>query len=306
MNFDNIDPRTVSVIYHADCNDGFGAVYAAWKRFGDAAQYFPCKYGKLPEDRWFVDKHVFVVDFSFPRDVLEHMKDAARSLVVLDHHKTAEEDLRGLPYAIFDMNRSGALMTWQYFHGSHVPRLIQHLSDYDLWQFTMQDTRPFIHRLNCYPKQFRVWDDISSMIERTVTDYIQFRDEGKIVETRHNMIVADIAKGAAPITFFMDDPKTPTLNRKKTATRVCGMGVNCSPVFSSDVGHLLAQKSKGLGERPFGVCWHYDANSKMIIVSLRSIGGFDTTLISRHYGGGGHEPASGFRMNPDDFFSDRF
>ena len=29
--------KNIVVIYHADCRDGFGAAYAAWKKFGDRA-----------------------------------------------------------------------------------------------------------------------------------------------------------------------------------------------------------------------------------------------------------------------------
>ena len=38
----------ISVLYHADCPDGFGGAYAAWKKFGDTAEYIPVKYGRTP------------------------------------------------------------------------------------------------------------------------------------------------------------------------------------------------------------------------------------------------------------------
>jgi len=34
--------KEIVIIYHADCPDGFGAAYAAWKKFGDKASYLPC------------------------------------------------------------------------------------------------------------------------------------------------------------------------------------------------------------------------------------------------------------------------
>ena len=41
-----MDPNSVNVvIYHADCTDGFGAAYSAWKQLGNRAEYYPCKHG---------------------------------------------------------------------------------------------------------------------------------------------------------------------------------------------------------------------------------------------------------------------
>ena len=35
-----VEPSSINlVIYHADCSDGFGAAYAAWKLLGDRATY---------------------------------------------------------------------------------------------------------------------------------------------------------------------------------------------------------------------------------------------------------------------------
>ena len=45
------EPTSVDcVIYHADCSDGFGAAWAAWKRLGNRAEYHACKHGQPPPD----------------------------------------------------------------------------------------------------------------------------------------------------------------------------------------------------------------------------------------------------------------
>ena len=119
------------VLYHANCDDGFGAAWAARKKLGDAAVYVPVKYGD-PLPPTVTGERVYVVDFSYPRDVLETLADRCK-VVVLDHHKTAQEDLADLPFAEFDMERSGAGMTWDYFFpGQPRPPLIDHIEDRDL------------------------------------------------------------------------------------------------------------------------------------------------------------------------------
>ena len=79
----------IAVIYHADCIDGFGAAYAAWRKFGDAARYLPMHHGDpwQPED--FADQIVYILDFSFPPPQLTALARSARAVTQLDHHASA-------------------------------------------------------------------------------------------------------------------------------------------------------------------------------------------------------------------------
>ena len=46
-----IEPSLVEVVlYHANCNDGFGAAYSAWKLLGNRAEYIACSHGTPPPD----------------------------------------------------------------------------------------------------------------------------------------------------------------------------------------------------------------------------------------------------------------
>jgi hypothetical protein len=73
--------------------------------------------GKPPPDVTGLD--VAIVDFSYKRPVMIELARKAKSILVLDHHKTAEAELIEPCPGIevhFDMNRSGAVMAWEYFH----------------------------------------------------------------------------------------------------------------------------------------------------------------------------------------------
>ena len=59
---------------------------------------------------------VYILDFSYPRQVMESLLSQHVKVIALDHHKTAQEALLGLRGALFDMNRSGAMISWEYFH----------------------------------------------------------------------------------------------------------------------------------------------------------------------------------------------
>ena len=153
------------VIYHNTCADGFGAAFAAWTVLGDDAEYFPCQYGT----DFFVEsfllqfngREVYVLDFSFPRNVMDVLFQNAKKVVWLDHHASVFKDW-GIPssdvadeitlglvqpndhHVVLDNNKSGAMLAWEYFHpGAEIPMFIKHIDDYDRWQFKIEGTKAF-------------------------------------------------------------------------------------------------------------------------------------------------------------------
>jgi uncharacterized protein len=124
------------VLYHAACRDGFAAAWAIWRRF-PGSEFVPVAYGSDPPD--VVDRDVVIADFSYARPVMERIADQCASLLVLDHHQTAEAALKNFAHpkarVVFDMNRSGAGITWDHFFpGQPRPWLIDYVEDRDLWR----------------------------------------------------------------------------------------------------------------------------------------------------------------------------
>lgn len=149
------------VIYHKGCPDGFGAAWCAWQTLGDTATYLPAAYGSDPPD--VEGKDVYILDFSYKRPVMEELIGKARSLRCLDHHKTAEADLAGLDGCEFDMERSGAAMTWDYFvAGMERPWLINYVQDRDLWHWKLPDSEAVSAALMAEPHDFEAWNRLSA------------------------------------------------------------------------------------------------------------------------------------------------
>jgi len=284
------------MIYHANCADGFGAAWAAWMRWGGAVEYVPCGYGQEPPD--VSGKHVLIGDFSFKRDVMALLAHSAASLVVLDHHKTAVDELQewilevgGEPapidindaaealdkvgaFAIFDRQHSGAVMTWQFCHpGREVPLLLRLIEDRDLWRFTLPETKPFGVWLRCEPFDFERWELIAQ-------ELIDGRDSERI-----------FGEAAAMQRFF--DMKVEEIGRLARIGRVGVHDVplcNCPPMFASEVGHWLLDQNP---DAPFVAC--YSDQGKARGWSLRSRDDrADVSDIARKFGGGGHRNAAGF------------
>ena len=143
---------------------GAAAACVVSLKFPDAV-LIPAQYGDTPPD--VSGQDVFIVDFSYKRPVLERMYKKAKSLVVYDHHKTAEKELEGLDYAVFDKELAGCSLTWrQLFPGSTLPRVLYHITKRDLWQHELYDDTDAICTALWHSEQ-----DLIKAIKRVLAHY---------------------------------------------------------------------------------------------------------------------------------------
>jgi len=267
-------------IYHGNCADGFGSAWAVRKRLGDGVEFHAGVYQNAPPD--VTGREVLMVDFSYKRPVLEKMIEVADTLVILDHHKTAAEDLAGLNNCrpgvkvIFDMEQSGAGLTWDYFHhGTPRPRLIEHIEDRDLWRFKLPGTREIQAAIFSHPYDFEVWDRLVFMAEDDGQRAMLIA-EGAAIERKHHKDIAEMVK-VVTRPMRIGGQLVPMANLPYTLT--------------SDAGHLLC-KEHGTS---FAGCYWDTPEGR--VFSLRSLDdGADVAEIAKQYGGGGHAHASGFRI----------
>lgn len=260
----------IYVLYHASCRDGFAAAYAAWKRFKKTKreiEYIPVRYQE-PPPRMKDKATVYILDFSYPRDILEQLKQRMSDLIVLDHHKTAEMDLKGLDYAIFDMDRSGATIAWDYFHPlTDQPEWLKYIEDRDLWKWKYNESDAITEAIATYPYSFEIWDnfEINNLLS-----------EGKgIIRLRDTHIESAVRR---PIWQTIGGHDIPTLNNN---------------LFVSHTAHALCKKYP---EAAFAACY-FDIPDNKRVWSLRSEGDFDVSKIAKIYGGGGHRNAAGYTEN---------
>lgn len=269
----------VLVIYHAHCWDGFCAAWLLHTVYPDA-EFVAAQYGKEPPDC--TNKRVFIADFSYPRLVMHTISEQARSLVVLDHHASAEHDLVSFaaqcmaegvekPTVVFELEHSGGYLTWQYLAErgmvpNTMPWLVSYTEDRDLWRWALPESREVNAALHSYPLDFAAWDVLA-----TYDPLAKLAVEGQAIVRRDQQILNDHVQVAY---------ETSLLGYKV----LC---VNASTLFSDIAGEL----AKG---RPFGVCWFERGDGKRQY-SLRSDAtGVDVSQVAKQYGGGGHTHAAGF------------
>jgi oligoribonuclease NrnB/cAMP/cGMP phosphodiesterase (DHH superfamily) len=258
-------------IYHGGCDDGFGAAFAIWKRDGDAVTYHPGVYGEAPPDVTGLD--VAIVDFSYKRSIMAELATKAKSILVLDHHKTAEAELAGLSdewpnvRVEFDMARSGAVMAWEYFHPlKPVPSFFLYLQDRDLWIKKLPGVDDFTAALRSYKKDFQVWNGLfKGNLPSLIT-------EGHAIQRYYRTLV-DSAKGHA---YF----------REIAGYRV--PVVNASLFMASEVAGELAEG------HPFAAVYAESDTRVMWSLRSRAPDGADVSEVAKRFGGGGHKHAAGF------------
>jgi len=258
------------VLYHGNCFDGFGAAWAAWRALGDRATYLPVLYGQeppaLPEDAT-----VAIVDFSYQRETLLKMRGSVASLEVLDHHKSAEADLEGLDFCAFDMEKSGAMLAWEWWHPHEPPpSLICYLQDRDLWHFRLPGSRKVSAWIQSYPFKFNVWSELAARLD---ADSSTVGIEGQAILRFKNQQVEIMCNNA--VIREVGGHMVPVAN---------------ATCFFSEVGERLCQLHP---KAPFAG-YYLDRGDGTRQWGLRSRGDFDVSEVAKLYGGGGHPAAAGF------------
>lgn len=276
------------VLYHANCLDGLGAKYAAWTVLGEAATYKAVQYDSdVPDYPYTQDDTVYILDFSYPREALMALHEKVGRLVVLDHHASAAKALAGLDFAVFDMNRSGATIAWEFFHpGEPCPILLQLLEDRDLRRFKNDLTRPITAAL--YSKA--IWQEMAFMDAlRKSTEYACQNKVAKCAETEvlvevlsHGLVLLEIERGV--IDSFI-------AKQKYTVRRYEGYSVVLYNTTSliSELGEALCKHTGA------DVSMSYFINNEgKVIFSFRSSpDGPNVSILAEQLGGGGHEHSAG-------------
>lgn len=283
--------RNTICIYHGNCADGFTAAWVVRKALGDGVEFYAGVYQQDPPD--VTDKNVILVDFSYKRPVLEKMCETAKSILILDHHKSAQHDLADWDAVgrmgecpiievgkcrvecWFDMERSGARMAWDHFFPGKEPgSLIKHVEDRDLWRFRMEQTRAFQANLFSYEYTFENWDMIDALCADDYK-YWSFIEAGNAIERKHFKDIKEF------------------INVAENRMVIAGHDVPClnAPYFwSSDAGHIMSDNE------PFAACYWDQPDGR--VFSLRSNkDGIDVSEIAKQFGGGGHKNAAGFKVS---------
>jgi hypothetical protein len=260
------------VLYHGNCPDGFGGAYAAWKKFGDSAEYVAIHRDVALPYALAGDDLIFI-DFCYPKPEMEAILSEAHSVTVLDHHEGVEDVVRTMPTYVYDEKRSGASIAWNYFHPDiPLPYFIKLVELVDLYKPLTDDDRALMRYAYAQPRTFAVWDDLTRRIEDPA-ERAQMVERGRTYGEYFNLIVEQLAQNGTLVSF---------------EGYTCYL-VEAPRMFTTDLGMRLADD-----EHPFTLIAHVRTNS--IRVSMRGRGKVDLTKIAQKYGGNGHPDSAAFSI----------
>jgi oligoribonuclease NrnB/cAMP/cGMP phosphodiesterase (DHH superfamily) len=271
--------------YHANCADGFTAAWVVWEKYGDI-DFRPVSYGK--ELLYGIEgKNIIVVDFSFSPEMMAYLEGAARTVVVLDHHKTAAENLSmydnqfrldhrvvcvGETLVEFDMTRSGAMMAWDFcFPSQNPPRLVRMVQDRDLWLWRIDGSREISILLTTIPKEFKDWRAFSVELETRPSVVLQ---KAKLLQGFYDGQIDKMCQTAVMVNFLGYDGVPVLFIPYQFASDACSKLLSLYPV--APFAAAITVRQDGFS------------------VSLRSEDArTDVSGIARRLGGGGHRNAAG-------------
>lgn len=269
------------VIYHHPCSDGTGSGYVAWKYLSTKyptreVMYKPMGIGADPPDD--IDgKNVLICDYSYRKDKLIKLLLKVNKLLVIDHHKSSQIDLKDIDekFKIFDMNHSGAMLTWFYFFPNiEPPLMIKYIEDRDIWAKKLPLTDEFTAWFYTLPLDFQVYDKynndelIKEMINTKGTNFIEL----------NNSYIKQAVNYAVPKFIQIKD-------------KYYFVAFVNSTIVKSDVGNKLLEHYPYID---FSAVYSISDSSNCTSFSLRSDDThLDVSILASSLGGGGHRNASG-------------
>lgn len=292
------------VIYHGGCRDGFCAAWVVNKYFtykfeeycksgkdypGEIT-YHPGFYGQEPPDC--KDKNIIIVDFAYSLETMQFIEKNCKTLIWLDHHKTAEsiaayfeiEKYFSRVKFIFDNNRSGAGITWDYFFPNKSrPWLVDYIEDRDLWKKQLTDNEIVNAYIACLEFSFDVWDNVLEC------ELYEIKERGLVALMKTEQYVREVCKNV----YFTNICNPKSVDKDMFNGWISIPTVNICQVDCSEV---LAELLKLYPDSPFSLYWFKRADG-MYQYGLRSKDDFDVSAVAKLFGGGGHKNAAGFQLN---------
>lgn len=266
--------QKIVVLYHANCPDGFGGAYAAWKKFGNTASYRAVKH-QLPLPEGLASARVYLIDFCYAREEMEELASIVSSLVVLDHHEGVEDVIEAQPEYVYDATRSGATIAWSYFHPDEpVPEFLRIIMKGDLYQPFTDEERALASYIYAQPRDFALWDALRAEVEDPIQRQ-QLMARGSAYTEHFQMLVAQLATQAAWGMF--EDHKVAIISGPR--------------MFATELGTYLRKRGA-----EFVLITRNEPNGNLSVSMRGGDTKIDLAKIAQKYGGNGHPGSAAFSL----------
>lgn len=268
------DMQKPLVLYHKNCPDGFSGAWAAWKFFGEKAEYFGLEH-QTSTPISFEGRELYFIDFCYPLEVMRKIKKIAKSITILDHHESQQEAIRLASTYVYETNHSGCVIAWRYFFPKKpIPILLLAVEDFDLFLFKRRYTKEISAFLGLYDFDFTVWSTLVTGCEQKKRRALYIRQGTTLLTGKDKAIEKVVLRNAEEVLF--------------EGYRVIAVNVS---MYYSEAGNMIYSRWP---KSPFAISWYYRQGK--VHVSLRSNCSIDVSKIAVKHGGGGHPGAAGFSI----------
>lgn len=269
------------------------------------SKFIPVQYNQgLPDEELLEGKTVYVLDFSFSKEDTAKLTELASSVIMLDHHQSAidnlftgekflekslvEKDESAGVYLLHtrtvslmvDKTESGASLAFDAFGKvieneeikERLKYLCDHAKDRDLWNFTLPSTLAIYEY--CSTMKFDLKLGYELLVQSSPVELNAQVEKARVRVDMRNELAKQYASKATTIEFMGYEIPA----------------VNVPSDFSSIVGDILSK------DAPYALMYVIDKD--IVYCSLRSnkTDGVDVKDIASKFGGGGHFHASGFSI----------
>ncbi|NPA12903.1 MAG: phosphoesterase [Aquificae bacterium] len=279
--------ENVSCIYHGNCIDGTTAAAVVLKKFPQAECY-PLEHGYESKDLEAVldsiDKShtVYIVDFSLRERDLETLLNKAGEVINIDHHISAKDTLERFDKSyknfkfVFNNNRSGASLSWEYLFKTDPPMLVKYVEDQDIWKWEYGETTRYVN-LFLLPYTNKP-EEIVKLLEAPIEPIVE---KGKVINSFTQYLIERYLEKAKEVKLKIGE------------YTVKGYNTN---YFQSEIGNRLSTKYNQAVAL-------FSIAGEDVKISFRSNTGNkpDALDLAKILGGGGHRNAAGAKVSLKEF-----
>jgi len=278
------------LITHANCSDGTTCALLAKDYCNDRGVDLKIIFAKYGNEESIINdipanSNVVFADFTMSLESMNRVEELTNSLVVLDHHKTAEAVLKNKNYAIFNMDKCGAMLIhdWLYGLDKCTPKLVDYVCDRDLWKFEYSNTQPFSAGYRTYK--------VSDLLKEPGKILRGLEFTNKCISIGEVLTNAQVSKTTSIVGRTQDSDIVTFITSYGKHRAWC---INNSE-YISETGNELAKKQREDG-LVYNTSAQYFITNTDIVFSLRSVEDVDVSIIAKSFGGGGHKAASGLSI----------
>lgn len=304
----------MKIFYHND-HDGQCSAYLVGSHFRGKnvklkkSDFIECHHGmSFPFDEIKKNEIIYILDFSFKPDEMKKIYEKFPNTIWIDHHKTAIENNKDLPFAGLRISGMAACeLTWIYIRGPELfenvpknykeaikfidengvlsihggtlvmPRFVRLIGDMDTFRRKMEpDTSQFYYGLSCEDEHpwYGVWNDLNSVYGHPQVDEL-------------------IINGSIVLDYIN---KSQNRTVASFGYRVKWKGKRCIVLNTPNKGSLMFKDFDNYDIMLVYAHRNDEYDGLIYDVSIYSNDPkIDVSEIAQEFGGGGHKGAAGFR-----------